>query len=112
MMHPDLALWKVAALGIGGALALTGCNTANDADGTGDAPVGKTDPSPVQVLNMPDGFPNVATKCIAFQPGKRVYVTSHGQNDVQPVIIDDPACGTPASAQSPTTENVGGTVPR
>lgn len=65
---------------------------ANDERGRGDAPVGRFDDTPADVINMPDDYPNVATKCDPYQPGKRIYVVTHNKTDVQPLIVDDPAC--------------------
>lgn len=97
-------LLAIGALVVSAGLA--GCNGANDRDGTGDAPVGKTDPQPVDVINMPDGFSNVATKCVAFQPGKRIYQPSNNKGNVQPVIVDDPNCtgGAPGTSTATTTQ--------
>lgn len=96
-----------------GAVALAaGCNSANDRDGTGDAPVGRADPSPADIINMPDGWPNIATKCDVYQPGKRIYVPSHKNNDVQPVLVDDPSCGSagaPGSVPPTTSTSTTGT---
>jgi hypothetical protein len=79
---------------------ITGCDAANDRNGVGDAPVGKTDESPADVINMPDGFANVATKCIPFQPGKRLY---ERREQPQPIIVDDPACGGTTSTTATTS---------
>jgi hypothetical protein len=46
-----------------------------------------------EVIIMPDGFPNVATKCDAFSEGHRIYVgTRKGETASVPMIVDDPSC--------------------
>jgi hypothetical protein len=75
-------------------LALTGCSKDyNDDRGKGDAPVlGKHgDDSPAQVFNFPDGFGNLATKCVGH--GNRAYVTTNATGPSNVQIIKDPACG-------------------
>ncbi|MEU6851091.1 hypothetical protein ABZ901_14320 [Actinacidiphila alni] len=69
--------------------ALSGCSS--DKRGKGDAPVAnhRGDDSPANVTNFPDGFANIATKCVADAPGFRAFVTTR---DAAPVIIADPAC--------------------
>lgn len=79
---------SIAAAVMTAALALSAC--ARSSNGTIDAPPGQQDNSPAQIINQPDGWRNVATKCIPFQPGKRIYEV-RGTYTV-PVIVDDPAC--------------------
>lgn len=69
--------------------ALAGC--ASDSRGTGDSPVAdhRGDDSPANVTNFPDGFANVATKCVAGAPGFRAFVTTR---EAAPVVLADPAC--------------------
>lgn len=70
-------------------LALAGCGAFNDQRGKGDAPVAnrKGDDAPARVVNMPDGFSNVAFKCI---DSNGLYVTT---KDAAPVVVaDDPLC--------------------
>jgi hypothetical protein len=68
-------------------VALAGCSAWNDDRGKGDSPVGKTDDSPARVINMPDGFANLAIKC---DRGNGIYVTTR---DAAPtVIVNDPNC--------------------
>lgn len=85
---------------------LTACG-ADDSDtrGKGDAPVsGRAgEDTAAEVHNFPDGFGNLATKCVG--EGKRSYVTTHStqQTDddetivipANEVIVDDPGCGAP-----------------
>lgn len=57
-----------------------------------DAPVGTHDESPADVVEMPDGFSNVATKCDTF--GNRVYSLFHSDGDYGSVYVvpQDPSC--------------------
>ncbi|MEU0676096.1 hypothetical protein ABZ330_25010 [Streptomyces sp. NPDC006172] len=83
------------------AAVLSGCALDDDEEGMGDAPVrGKAgEDTPAEVYNFPDGFGNLATKCVGT--GKRSYVTtkyvtSDGQSSsttpANAVIVDDPTC--------------------
>ena len=85
------------------ALLLGGCSQEYyDERGKADAPVaGKAgEDSPAEVYNFPDGFGNLATKCVG--KGKRGYATTkfvqpEDEDDVvvipaNAVIVDDPAC--------------------
>ncbi|WP_051951202.1 hypothetical protein [Actinacidiphila yeochonensis] len=69
--------------------ALSGC--ASEKRGTADAPVAnhRGDDTPANVTNFPDGYANVATKCVAGAPGFRAFVTTR---EAAPVILADPAC--------------------
>ncbi|WP_052397966.1 hypothetical protein [Streptomyces sp. NRRL F-5123] len=69
--------------------ALTGC--ASDSRGTGDSPVAdhRGEDSPANVTNFPDGFANIATKCVAGAPGFRAFVTTR---EAAPIVLADPAC--------------------
>ncbi|MBD0838215.1 hypothetical protein ICC28_05805 [Streptomyces sp. TRM68416] len=89
----------IAAIGL-----VTGCSQRyNDERGKGDAPVqGRSgDNTPAEVFNMPDGFGNVATKCVGA--GKRAYVTTGWVHLDDPpvvvpantVVVDDPTCRSP-----------------
>lgn len=71
------------------ATALTGCS--NDSRGLGDSPVAnhRGDNTAANVTNFPDGFANIATKCVAGAPGYRAFVTTR---EAAPVILADPAC--------------------
>jgi hypothetical protein len=81
-----------------------GCSQDDDERGKGDAPVrGRAgEDSAAEVYNFPDGFGNVATKCVG--DGRRGYVTTRfqradSQNDVEilpanAVVVDDPGCST------------------
>ncbi|MGV9557259.1 hypothetical protein [Streptomyces sp. NPDC003401] len=87
-------------------LAVSGCSEEHyDERGKADAPVaGRAgEDSPAEVYNFPDGFGNVATKCVG--DGRRGYATTksvrqEGEDDVvvlpaHAVIVDDPECRTP-----------------
>jgi hypothetical protein len=81
-------------------VALVGCNAVNDrndARGRGDAPVGKVDDDPTEVLQFPDRFSNVAHKCDGH--GHRVYVTTKSDQSRFMTVIDDPTCGGKALPQ-------------
>jgi hypothetical protein len=63
-------------------------------DATGDAPVTKVDDKGAAIIQMPDGFSNVAAKC---DGPNMVYVIYH--NDAYgsiAVVKDDPRCVTTA----------------
>ncbi|MCQ9129887.1 MULTISPECIES: hypothetical protein [Streptomyces] len=98
---------------VGAALALAvllgGCSQQYyDERGKADAPVAgrKGDDAPAEVFNFPDGFGNLATKCVG--PGKRGYATTrdvHVEDDggdsevviipAHAVVVDDPGCKAP-----------------
>ena len=80
-----------AAIFIGAPVLLGACGS-NDDKGLGDAPIGNRNDTPADVINMPDGYPNVATKCNPYQPGTRIYVVTHSKTDVVPVIVADTTC--------------------
>lgn len=87
---------RMRKLGITVVLVLlvgTGCSKYNDERGKGDAPVlGRHgDSTPAEVYNFPNGFGNVATKCVGH--GFRAYVVTHAKTDVPPTIVSDPSCG-------------------
>lgn len=70
-------------------VSLTGCSEFNDDRGKGDAPVlnKKGDDWPAVVVNFPDGFANIAFKCLN---GNGLYVTTR---DAAPVVVEeDPNC--------------------
>jgi len=80
---------RLAAIATVAVLAV-GCSGYNNARGKGDAPVAGSDDSPAQIINMPDGFPNVATKCDGH--GHRIFVSTHDKTDSQPTVVTDPSC--------------------
>ena len=88
------------------ALLLGGCSQEYyDERGKADAPVaGKAgDDTPAEVYNFPDGFGNLATKCVG--KGRRGYATTKSvqvedEDEVviipaNAVIVDDPSCTGP-----------------
>ncbi|KRC99430.1 hypothetical protein ASE41_37325 [Streptomyces sp. Root264] len=73
---------------------LAGCSQEyEDKRGKGDAPVqGKAgDDTPAEVFNMPDGFGNLATKCVGH--GYRAYVTTNATGPSNVQIVQDKTCG-------------------
>ncbi|QNP66207.1 hypothetical protein [Streptomyces genisteinicus] len=73
--------------------AVTGCSASyNDQRGKGDASVqgGRGDDTPAQVFNMPDGFGNLATKCVGH--GYRAYVTTNATGPSNVEIVPDETC--------------------
>ncbi|MGW1778906.1 hypothetical protein ACWCQQ_07155 [Streptomyces sp. NPDC002143] len=88
-------------------LALGACSQEHyDERGKADAPVAgqRGEDSPAEVFNFPDGFGNLATKCVG--QGKRGYATTKSvQADddddevvvipANAVIVDDPTCTAP-----------------
>lgn len=83
-------------LAAGMAVSATACSAYNDTRGKGDAAVTdgyghrKGNDTPKQVTNMPDGFANIATSCVA--PGWRAFVTTGTSKTGIPVIVADPKC--------------------
>jgi hypothetical protein len=88
------------------ALLLGGCSQEYyDERGKADAPVAGEagDDTPAEVYNFPDGFGNLATKCVG--KGRRGYATTkfvqaEDEDEVvvipaNAVIVDDPACTGP-----------------
>lgn len=67
---------------------LTGCKAAEPYN---DAPVNEHNQAPADVLNMPDGYSNVATKC---DHGNRIYVAFHGDGAYAAMrgVPQDPTC--------------------
>lgn len=71
----------------------SGCvDDYNDERGTGDAPVAESPnrDAEAEIINMPNGFPNLATKCDGH--GHRVYVATHTEQRQQIAVIDDEGC--------------------
>jgi hypothetical protein len=74
-------------------LGLGGCgvnDTRNERRGRGDAPVGKVDDSPKEIIQFPDRFSNVSHACDGH--GHRVFVTTQTDSGRQLEIIDDKSC--------------------
>jgi hypothetical protein len=81
----------VAAAGFAiGALTLTGCMD-KATEPFKDAPRGTTNNGKADVVTMPDGFSNVATKC---DHGNRIYTAFHGDHTYGSITVvpADPTC--------------------
>ena len=78
----------VAGLALVGALALSGCDKALEP--YQDAPRGSTNKAPADVITMPDGFSNIATKC---DHGNRVYVVFKGDKTYGAIAVVPNAAG-------------------
>lgn len=82
----------VAAAGLAvGALLLTGCMDKYQ-EPYKDAPRSHVDNgAPADLVRMPDGFSNVATKC---DHGNRLYTAYHGDNKYAAIAVvpADPSC--------------------
>jgi hypothetical protein len=95
-LHPRLRPAVCAAVVAVLMTIFVGC--ANDAKGTGDAPVQarRGEDSPAEVYNFPDGFGNLATKCVG--PGLRGYSNRHFYDDegkrttANAVVVADATC--------------------
>jgi hypothetical protein len=81
-----LALTGAAAVAL---LSVAGC--AKFSEPYKDAPRGSTNSAPADVITMPDGFSNVASKC---EGPNRVYVVFKGDKTYGSidVVKDDPRC--------------------
>lgn len=73
-------------------VAVGGCSHYNDKRGKGDAPVmgRRGEDTPAKVYNMPDGFGNLATKCVG--KGFRAFVTTNNSGPSNVQIVDDKTC--------------------
>lgn len=73
---------------------LAGCTKSTDKINQpyDDAKVAGHNTGSADVINMPDGFSNVATKC---DHGNRVYVIYHGDSVYGSIAVvpKDPTCG-------------------
>lgn len=74
----------LVAVALGGIFLLAGSSC--DEKGLGDAPVGDQFEVPVDVVLMPDEFPNVAVAC--HPDGFRLFVTT--SREVR--VIEDESC--------------------
>jgi hypothetical protein len=78
------------ALTAAATLTLAGCSQKMQ-EPFRDAPVSGHQSAPAEVIEMPDGFSNVADKCDGH--GHRVYVVFHGDSAYGAVTaISDPTC--------------------
>jgi len=98
-MTPSKAGWAAIAsvvtivivMVIGGIiLGIDWNDSRNENRGRGDAPVGQVVDQPVDVIQFPDQFSNVAHTCDGH--GHRVYVTTKSDQSRFMVVIDDPEC--------------------
>lgn len=65
-----------------------GCTSYNEKRGIRDSPVGHKDNTPAEIINFPDKFHNVATKC---NHGNRIY--THTRSAAPPLVVaNDPSC--------------------
>jgi hypothetical protein len=84
----------VSAVGVGlvavGVISACGMQKADEP--FQDAPRGQTNSQPANVIEMPDGFSNVAHKCVGT--GKlRVFVLFKGDHPYGSIAVEeDPAC--------------------
>ncbi|WP_128803679.1 MULTISPECIES: hypothetical protein [unclassified Streptomyces] len=81
----------LAAVAAAVALTATGCG-AKYSEPFKDAPrSGHDNGSPADLIRMPDGFSNAATKC---DHGNRLYIAYHGDNTYAAiaVVAHDPTC--------------------
>lgn len=81
---------KIALLVAVLALTLTGCSKITEP--YKDAPRSNTENGePADLVRMPDGFSNLATKC---DHGNRIYVAFHGDAayGAVSVVPNDPTC--------------------
>lgn len=74
------------------ALALAGCNSQKATEQFRDAPRSAVvNDQSADVIEMPDGFSNLATKC---DHGNRIYVAFHGDSAYASLtaVAHDPSC--------------------
>lgn len=84
---------KMAIAGAVLAVGLTAAGCARKSNGTIDAPLARQDNTPAYIINMPNAWRNIATKCDVFQPGYRLYETrSNGNTPSNIVIVPDKNC--------------------
>ena len=82
--------WIAAALVAAALSGLTACDN-KASQPYNDAPVASHDSSPAKIIYFPDGFSNVAFKCLN---GDGVYVVFHNDKAYGSVSVvpSDPAC--------------------
>lgn len=83
-------VFVVAILLALGALSLGAC-TEKDREPWRDAPTGERNSKPADIIEMPDGFSNAATKC---DHGNRVYIAYKGDKNraAIAVVANDSTC--------------------
>jgi len=79
-----------AAIPLAILLSASSCQSANDAPVVNGNESG--DQTPAEIIAMPDGFSNVATKCDKY--GNRVYTGYHKGVDSLSIFVvpQDPSC--------------------
>lgn len=84
----------VAAGALAGLFVISSCSGDSQYDAThDDTGYHGREYTDADIIIMPDGFPNVATKCSAFQEGMRIYVgTRKGETASVPMIVPDHNC--------------------
>lgn len=82
--------WIAAAVLAAGLTTLTACDN-KASQPFNDAPVSSHDDKPAKIIYFPDGFSNVAFKCVN---GDGVYVVFHNDSAYgsTSVVANDPAC--------------------
>ena len=82
--------WKSTVVAVFIVPTLAGCGKF--VEPYNDAPVNGQNKGAAEVVNMPDGFSNVATKC---DHGNRIYVAYHGDSAYAAIAVvpNDPTCG-------------------
>lgn len=83
---------KIVAVAAIGALLFgaSACSSFDDSRGKGDAPAGTGDDSKANITNMPDGFSNLAVKCLKGDAPWAMGVTTSSDF----ALFQDPArCG-------------------
>lgn len=68
---------------------LTGCS-ANEHQATTDSPHDSGDNTTAHIINFPDGFPGIASKCVG--DGYRAWVSRHELSETVPVLRPDKSC--------------------
>jgi hypothetical protein len=90
--HPLVVAGGLAVTGIALAALVTGCGLNKISQPFNDAPRSDNeDHSAAQVITMPDGFSNLATKCVN---GVRYTVAFHNDGEYGAIsTVIDPKCG-------------------
>ena len=82
---------RLTLVGAGVALLLTGCGIQKFVEPFQDAPRGKTYADNADIVIMPDGFSNIATKC--GTKGMRFTSAYHGDALYGAIsVTPDPSC--------------------
>ena len=93
----------LAVLGVVGAVVLLTAGACEDR-GTGDAPVDRSlidDQAPF-IVNMPDGFMNLALKCLGDD-----LIVAHTRQASPTIVVDSELCG-PGSRVPQVADSTGG----